>query len=420
MTAPQRSTDVSSSVPADLDGRGYGQASGNWDPELAEVGPGTPAGELLRRYWHPVGRVDDATTCPRSVELLGEELVLFRDGSGQPGLVKPRCCHRGTTLYYGRVEENGIRCPYHGWLFAPDGHCIDQPCEPDRGRNRGSYRQPWYPVVDYHGLIFAYLGPAERQPAFPRYRIFEDLGDDEEVVVVDHFAFGGPAVAPCNWFQTHENVMDPYHVFILHNAISGPQFNPQLQIWPTIEWQRHTAGVTSTQDRRLDDGTILHRVTETRLPTVRVVATPTLSVLGPTNNISWAVPRTITTTQVYTMIRKRRDGDQQGLPVYGPEAKNWFDLSEEEHQRFPGDYEAQVGQGPITLHSEERLSSTDRGVSLVRRQFKDQVRAVAEGRDPAGVSFDPDASPIDLLAGNYIVGPDTDRSTIPLAETVNP
>ena len=156
-----------------------------------------------------------------------------------------------------QIEGDSIRCPYHGWLFAADGRCLDQPCEPDRGRNRESYRQPWYPVVEYHGLIFAYLGPSEKQPVFPRYDIFEDLdAETEEIVIIDHFAFVGPTDAPCNWFQTHENVMDPYHVFILHVAISGPQFDPRLEIWPRIDWQRHETGVTATQDRELPDGTI--------------------------------------------------------------------------------------------------------------------------------------------------------------------
>ena len=150
------------------------------------------------------------------------------------------------------------------------------------------------------------MGPADKQPVFPRYDIFEDLADDEEIVIVDHFAFGGPVDAPCNWFQTHENAMDPYHVFILHNAISGHQFDPKLEIWPHIEWQRHEWGVTATQDRRLPDGTILHRITETRTPTIRVIPTPTLSVLGPTNNMSWAMPIDATNTRVYAMVRKPR------------------------------------------------------------------------------------------------------------------
>lgn len=386
------------------DGRAYGRPAGEWNRDLVETSAGTPAGELLRRYWHPVARSSDATGLPREVRILGEDLILFRDGRGRPGLVVPRCCHRGTTLYYGRVEDGGIRCPYHGWLFAADGTCLDQPCEPDRGRNRASYRQPWYPVQEYHGLIFVYMGPADRQPVFPRYDVFEDLRDDEEIVILDHFAFGGPSEAPCNWFQTHENAMDPYHVFILHNAISGHQFDPRLEIWPRIDWQRHAWGVTASQDRDLPDGTVLHRVTEIRVPTIRAIPTPTLTVLGKTNNMSWAVPIDDTRTKVLAMVRKPKDRPPQGLPVYA-DGKNWFELDEEGHQRHPGDYEIQVGQGPITLHSTERLASSDRGVSMVRRQFLEQVRVVADGGDPVGVGFDPDEPPVSLQAGNYVVTP---------------
>lgn len=399
------------------EGRAYGRPTGSWDDELVRTGAGTPSGELLRRYWHPIARSSQARSVPCEVRVLGEDLVLYRSLDGVPGLMTPRCCHRGTSLFFGKVEADGIRCPYHGWLFAEDGQCLDQPCEPDRGRNRESYRQPWYPVVEYHGLVFAYLGPADRQPSFPRYDIFEDLDDEtEEIVIIDHFAFGGPTEAPCNWFQTHENAMDPYHVFILHNAISGPQFDPKLEIWPTIDWQRHDAGVTATQDRRLPDGTTLHRITEVRMPTIRVIPTPTLTVLGPTNNLSWALPIDDTTTRVYAMVRKPKDRPAQGLPVYA-DGKSWFELSDGEHQQYPGDYETQVGQGPVTLHSEERLSSTDRGVSMVRRQFKEQVRRVADGFDPVGVWFDDDHVET-VVAGNYIVGPDTDLATVPLASTL--
>ncbi|MEJ7801194.1 MAG: Rieske 2Fe-2S domain-containing protein [Ilumatobacter sp.] len=401
------------------DGRAYGRQQGRPDPELYEVDAGTPAGELLRRYWHPVARCEEATALPRNVRVLGEDLVLYRSLDGTPGLMYPRCCHRGTTLLFGKVEQHGIRCPYHGWLFAEDGRCLDQPCEPDRGRNKDSYRQPWYPVVEYHGLIFAYLGPAEKRPVFPRYDIFEGLEPEiEEIVIIDHFAFGGPSDAPCNWFQTHENAMDPHHVFILHNAISGPQFDPKLEIWPRIDWQRNELGITATQDRELPDGTTLHRVTEVRVPTVRVKPTPTLTVLGPTNNLSWALPIDDTHTRVYAMVRKPKDRPAQGLAVYA-DGKSWFDLTDDEHQRYPGDYETQVGQGPITLHTEERLASTDRGVSMVRRQFKEQVRRVADGLDPTGVNFDTADALQRFVAGNYIVGPDTDRSTIPLIESLD-
>ena len=381
----------------------YGRPAPTWDRELVEVGPSTAAGELLRRYWQPVARSTEATGTPRAIRVLGEDLVLYRSADGRVGLLYPRCCHRGTTLLYGRVEDHGIRCCYHGWLFDSEGRCTDQPCEPDRGRQLDRYRQPWYPVQEYHGLVFAYMGPPERKPVFPRYDIFEALGPDEEIVIIDHFAFGGPTVAPCNWFQTHENAMDPYHVFILHNAISGSQFHPDLANWPEIDWHMTEAGVVATADRRLADGRMLHRVTEVRVPNIRIIPTPTLSVLGKTNNLSWAVPIDDITTTVYAMVRKRKDVPPQGLPVYAG-AKTWFELTEQEHRDYPGDYETQVGQGAITLHSEEHLATSDRGVSMVRRQFKDNLRAVARGDDPVGVCFDEADAIVAVEAGNYIIG----------------
>ena len=101
--------------------------------------------------------------------MLGEDLILFRDKTGRPGLVQARCAHRGTTLYYGKVEERGIRCCYHGWLFDVEGRCLEQPCEPEGGRFRDRVRQPWYPVQELYGLVFAYMGPPEKKPVLPRY-----------------------------------------------------------------------------------------------------------------------------------------------------------------------------------------------------------------------------------------------------------
>ena len=103
------------------------------DRALTEVGRRTPMGELLRRYWHPVGLSSDATATPRAIRVLGEELILFRDGEGRAGLMHPRCAHRGASLFYGKVEARGIRCCYHGWLFDVEGQCLEQPCEPGGG-----------------------------------------------------------------------------------------------------------------------------------------------------------------------------------------------------------------------------------------------------------------------------------------------
>jgi nitrite reductase/ring-hydroxylating ferredoxin subunit len=154
MTITQRDRDL---------GTGYAMKPSTTRTELTSVGRGTPMGELLRRYWHPVGLVSDATDIPRKVRVLGEDLVLFRDKHGRPGLLHARCCHRGTTLYYGKVEEDGIRCCYHGWKFDTEGHCLEQPCEPEGGLFKDKVRQPWYPLQERYGLIFAYLGSAEKK-----------------------------------------------------------------------------------------------------------------------------------------------------------------------------------------------------------------------------------------------------------------
>ena len=140
------------------DGRAYGRPPQHFDEHLARVGAGTPMGELLRRYWHPIALSESLRDLPKRVTILGEELVLFRDRQGLAGLLYPRCMHRGTSLFYGRIEEEGIRCCYHGWLFDTQGRYLDQPCEPDRGRHRDQARQPWYPVEERYGLVFAYLG----------------------------------------------------------------------------------------------------------------------------------------------------------------------------------------------------------------------------------------------------------------------
>ncbi|MDB6001081.1 MAG: phenoxybenzoate dioxygenase, partial [Rhizobacter sp.] len=115
-------------------GTAYGMKAPTYNAALTEVRAGTPMGEMLRRYWHPVGLTADACDVPRQVRVLSEDLILFRDKSGVAGLVHPRCAHRGASLFYGKVEEHGIRCCYHGWLFDAQGHCLDQPCEPDGGK----------------------------------------------------------------------------------------------------------------------------------------------------------------------------------------------------------------------------------------------------------------------------------------------
>lgn len=386
------------------EGTAYGRPEPSWDASLVQVGPGTPAGEMLRRYWHPVGVAAEVTSRPRKVRVLGEDLILFRDLRDRPGLLYPRCCHRGTTLYYGKVEAEGIRCCYHGWLFDVEGRCLDQPCEPPdrvgRERYRATYRQPWYPVQEYLGLLFAYLGPPARKPVLPRYDVLEELAPHEEVVADGSNIGLAGETTPCHWLQTHENVMDPYHVFVLHNTNSGNQFVDLMGLLPEVTWEDTALGVKSHQDRTLPDGTRFHRVTEVVMPNVRIVANPRVRRYGPSESVAWTLPIDDTTTRIYTLYRTPRGERVERMRLGG---KAWDELTEEEHQRMPNDYEAQVGQGPITFHSEERLTSTDRGVVMFRRRLREQIEAVQAGRDPLGVTTDPARALVRVEAGNFLV-----------------
>ena len=212
------------------------------DAELTEVRRGTPMGEFLRRYWHPIGLATDATDTPRRIRALSEDAILFRDGTGRPGPRAREVLHRGTTLYYGKVETQGIRCCYHGWLFDTEGHCLDQPCEPEGGRQREKIRQPWYPVQERYGLIFAYMGPLSRKPVLPRYECLEVM-DEGEFVEADDSSIGGggPAIIPCNWLQHFENVVDPLHVPILHGGFSGMQFTDAMAAMPVVTFEIPTS-----------------------------------------------------------------------------------------------------------------------------------------------------------------------------------
>ena len=389
--------------PASRDqGTGYDMRPAAIKDDLVRVTRGTPMGELLRRYWHPVGLTADASDTPRKVRALGEDLVLFRDGAGRAGLVHARCCHRGTTLYYGKVEARGIRCCYHGWLFDAEGHCLEQPCEPEGGLFREAARQPWYPVEEAYGMIFAYMGPPDRKPALPRYECL-DVMDEGEFIEADDTSLGGggPTIIPCNWLQHYENVVDPFHVPILHGSFSGPQFTMAMASMPNVVFETSERGVTVRSTRKTDDGKTFYRVTEAALPTLRVVPNPRVAQFARVESIGWVLPIDDESFRIYVAGRVKQKGDI-GRMRSKMNGKFWWDMNEEEHQRFPGDYEAQVGQGAITIHSEEHFGQSDRGVLLIRRMLQEQADAVAQGRDPIGVSFDAAPAPVVFEAGNYI------------------
>jgi len=179
---------------------GYHQTwQGESITELTQTGPGTPCGDYLRRYWHPVFITSELSDKPKLIKILGEELVLFRDKSNQYGLVHKRCPHRRASLEYGSCAERGIQCCYHGWVFDVDGTVLDIPGEPEGSTSaanvQSNMRLGAYPLKEFKGLLFAYLGPMEEIPEFPVYDTF-NIPDMTMT----------PYAAPfnCNWIQVLE------------------------------------------------------------------------------------------------------------------------------------------------------------------------------------------------------------------------
>jgi len=354
------------------------------DAGLTHVGPGTPCGEYMRRFWQPVCFSDDLRDLPHRIKILGEELVAFRDLSGTVGLLELHCPHRGTSLEFGLVGEKGIRCCYHGWLFAVDGTILETPGEPAENTLKDRLYHGAYPIREDHGIVFAYLGPPDRQPPFPVYDSFTRPGY--------RLIPGQKYFYPCNWLQIMENAMDPAHTAFLHTIVSGAVFTDEFGVLPELEFVETPVGMIYVATRRVGDN-VWARMVEAVLPNLQQVA-PIWEdghrghpFSGPMMS-RWIVPLDDTNTM---LIEFRHVSETEGVtPAW------WADRnimipgqlaadSYEAGQRHPGDYEAQVSQRPVAIHGLEHLGATDRGVAMFRNQLRRGMRAVRAGDDPAGL-----------------------------------
>ena len=176
---------------------------------LTHTGRGTPMGDLMRRFWLPalLSRELEADGAPVRVRLLGENLVAFRNTKGTVGLLREHCAHRGASLYYGKNEESGLRCLYHGWKYGVDGNCLDQPNEPPQNQFKDKVKQPAYPCIERNGIVMTYMGPPAKKPPLPEF---------EWLTVPETHVYMSKRYQDCHWLQGMEGDIDSSHLGFLH------------------------------------------------------------------------------------------------------------------------------------------------------------------------------------------------------------
>lgn len=356
---------------------------------LTRIGPGTPAGDLLRRYWHPVCPTADLTDAKpkKKVRMLGEDLVLFRDGKGRVGLVPEQCPHRRASLYYGFVEDDGIRCPYHGWKFDAARKCLEQPFEPANSPLKNEVRPADYQIEKLAGLYWAYMGP-KPAPLLPRWEVLVGKEGQRVIQIV-------PPIN-ANWLQIMENSVDTTHTHYLHahmmvtlgmtdradyhgRPLEAYDFEVVKEdLWSGVRKIRVWGGKNG--ERELGHPLIFPHI-----------------LLAPQRQhlvMHFRVPVDDTHTQVirvqYTPGTDTKDMDWDNPPVdYFPPLKNpdgRYDL-----RTFTGqDAMAWETEGEIVDRSKELLGVSDRGIALYRKMVSEQIAAVRAGKEPLGLIRDPE------------------------------
>ncbi|HEX6512284.1 MAG TPA: Rieske 2Fe-2S domain-containing protein [Chloroflexota bacterium] len=378
---------------------------------LTQTGPGTPGGQLLRAYWQPVALSEElpAGGSPLPVRLLSEDLVLFRDQEGQPGLLGLHCAHRGADLSYGRLEDGGLRCLYHGWLYDRAGRCLDQPGEPAGSDFKDKIRHLAYPCREQGGAIFAYLGHGQ-PPLLPPY---------EFLTAPEPYRWCTKFYENCNYLQGNEGNIDPQHLSFLHRNFQDPRgvsrrvpgsdsSSNELvtrDVAPTIEIEETSFGVRIYTVRRVDGGHHYVRITNFVMPNLS--AFPGITEADG-YQAQWHVPIDDTHHWKYAFNFKRSgpiDREWMSTAVLQGVEKPYHlarnaanrylqDRGEMESISFTGmgafDFQSQdryatESQGPIQDRVAERLGTTDKAIIAARQQLLAAIRDVQEGRDPRHV-----------------------------------
>ncbi|HWW47122.1 MAG TPA: aromatic ring-hydroxylating dioxygenase subunit alpha [Xanthobacteraceae bacterium] len=380
---------------------------------ITRIGPKDPAGKLMRMYWQPAALVDelDGPRPIRPVRLLGENFVLFRDEKGRYGLLDRDCPHRGADLAFGRLEDGGLRCAFHGWLFSVDGECLQTPAEPANSPLCKNIRQRSYPVVEKSGILWAYLGEGE-PPAFPDIDCF---------VAPDAYTFAFKGLMCCNWLQALEVGIDPAHASFLHRffededpaAAYGKQFRsasadselPMTKILreydrPIINVEHTEYGLRLIALREIDEERTHVRVTNQLFPHAFVIPMSTDMTIT-----QWHVPVDDTHCYWYAIftsygapVDKKLMREQRlklyELPDYVSRKNKsndyGFDPHEQATETYTGmgadinvhDQWAVESMGPIQDRTREHLGQSDKAIIQYRRILRQEIQRVADGEKP--------------------------------------
>jgi phthalate 4,5-dioxygenase len=393
---------------------------------LTRVGPETPMGDMLRRYWMPALLIDDLPEpdCPPvRVKILGEELVAFRDSTGRVGLLDEYCPHRLTSLFLGRNEECGLRCVYHGWKFDVDGNCVDMPNEPADSRFKDKIRQPSYPAEEYGGVIWAYMGPPDKKPELPGH---------EWLRAPQAHRFVSKTLEYCNYLQGIEGGIDTAHSSFLHNNNLSKRGLRQLDTSPRLEVDETPYGFRYAGIRDAGERGQYVRIYQFVMPfnqqrSLRVEGTdPDSDRSIPLIKGHMWVPMDDHTTMVFNWMYAcdadrpltpefiQHEEDNAGRGAAGETVvrhrtreNDWgLDRQRQRTQTYTGiegvnsqDLAVQEAMGRIVPRWREHLGTTDKAVITMRRMMLDAVRGCQQGLEPPGVDPDTywDIRPVDVM-----------------------
>ena len=376
---------------------------------LTLVGTGTPMGNLIRRYWVPVGMSWEVEPdgSPQRVQLLGEKLVAFRDTSGRVGLIAEHCPHRGASLWFGRNEQGGLRCVYHGWKYDVSGQCVDQMNEPADVDFSHKVRATSYPVVEMGGLMWTFMGAPDQQPPLPKFAWTQVPTQHRHV---------NKTYEECNWLQAMEGGLDTSHVPILHGKLTDdtdlPGVSPSTPLArgkaPHLEVDETDYGYAYYGVRELENDQLHVRAYHFVMPFTQIRPEPFTAVGLVAGHIwvpmddhhcmvfNWEyAPAGEGMEDPYAVARINGSGLDDQTPdarkIRNLDNDYLIDRDAQKKYTFTGifgvnvqDHAVQEGMGPIVDRSKEHLGPADKAIIVMRRQLFDAVRTVEDGGDPAG------------------------------------